>query len=209
MAKKNVFVEKVQRLAPRKGSPLGVKGSICINRDVTFGADGKITEDRSFYLNQSDYANALLSMDFNPELSITNLMGATIIYDELLVTDEMIAKGNGEFQAVSNGRPVTWKTKGMKYINPQIKFQNINITETDINNARMNSVTIKARLEREKAQLELGSARSAASSSSNGNQLATRPPAGTDKLVDEPLVEETEETPAVDKPVEHVNLNEG
>lgn len=144
--KKNrkVIVKTVRRMPPSKGAAPGMKGNICINEDRKFDAEGKLLSDNSIYLSQRDYRNSLLALDLNSDIACTKLIGATISYDEHTVTPEELTAAGGALDDTSNGRPLQWKTPGLKQTNHRvIAMANFALTETDEINQRMNETTLK------------------------------------------------------------------
>lgn len=144
MKKRKIIVKTVRRMPPGKNSLPGMKGNICINEDRKFDAAGKLTADNSVYLSQRDYRNGLLALDLNGDIVCTKLVGATIEYDERIITAEELVAAGGSIKGTSNGRELEWKTAGLKQYNHRIvSMADFALSETDEINQRMNETTMK------------------------------------------------------------------
>lgn len=144
MKKRKIVVKTVRRMPPGKNALPGMKGNICINEDRKFDATGKLTADNSVYLSQRDYRNGLLALDLNGDIVCTKLVGATIEYDERIITAEELVAAGGSIKGTSNGRELEWKTAGLKQYNHRIvSMADFALSETDEINQRMNETTMK------------------------------------------------------------------
>ena len=181
-----IVVSTVERWAAPRGSQPGLKGPIVINK-VT-NADGTVNRDKTIFLNQPDYVSALSKRDLPPDSSCEKLKGATLIYDELVITDDMLKAGGGQHEVTSNGRKFMVKTAGKRIINPDVLFNGFNYTETDINISRGIANNVEARIRRNNA-LQAGMA----------ERAAARP------TIEEPLDDVADNTgggPKIDTPAE-------
>lgn len=81
--------------------------------------------------------NNFIAAKLNPDISPSVLIGCTINYNELEITQAMLDAGGGEHKEIINGREVSYKMVGINNIGAKIDWSTVTVTENHINLAEL------------------------------------------------------------------------
>lgn len=127
---KRGVIKTIRQAAPN--AKTGMPGNLLINS----------SPDKPNWFSRRDLINQLLGAGLSGNIPVMAFIGCAFTYEELVITQEALDAGGGEYKHLINGREITYKKPGVHNIKMEIDLSTANVTEGTINVAKLSQMFV-------------------------------------------------------------------